>query len=214
MQTGLRRRFGMNLDELERRPSEYVRDSGAPFLGTGSFWTIQGVLQLIWPVIARTNRNAALTVEAAGVAFAMLVVVGVLVVQQRVVLRRAGYAAPRPAFVPVKLVFFILFGGVALVLMLFLFAPKSTDVFQFAAPGFAAFLALSVAILAWQRKNRLGYGFAAYLLVLCAVLWWSRPGALAGLSWLEIGTGFPVAIYGAIRLRQFLKANPAPVEAE
>ena len=204
----------MNLDELERRPSEYVRETGAPFLGVGSFWTIQGVLQLIWPVIARTNPNAALTVEAVGVTFAMLVVVGVLVLQQQVVMRRTGYAAPRPSSPPVKLVLFILAGGVALVLILFLLAPKSTNVFEFAAPGFAAFLGLSVAILAWQKKNRLGYGFAAYLIVLCAVLWWARPGALASLSWLEIGTGFPVAIYGAIRLRQFLKANPAPVDAE
>ena len=204
----------MNLDELERRPAEYVRDSGAPFLGVGSFWAIQGVLQLIWPAIARTNRNAAITVEAAGVAFAMLVVVGVFVVQQRVVMRRAGYAVPRPSSPPVALVFLILLGGIALVLILFMLAPKSTDIFEFAAPGFAAFLALSVAILAWQRKNRLGYCFAGYLIVLCAVLWWTRPGAMAGLSWLEIGTGWPVAIYGAIRLRQFLKANPAPVEAE
>jgi hypothetical protein len=204
----------MNLDELGRRPSEYVRDTGAPFLGVGSFWTIQGVLQLIWPVIARTNPNAALTVEAVGVTFAMLVVVGVLVLQQQVVMRRTGYAAPRPSSPPVKLVLFILAGGVALVLMLFLLAPKSTNVFEFAAPGFAAFLGLSVAILAWQKKNRLGYGFAAYLIVLCAVLWWARPGALASLSWLEIGTGFPVGVYGAIRLRQFLKANPAPVDAE
>jgi hypothetical protein len=204
----------MNLDELERRPSEYVRETGAPFLGVGSFWTIQGVLQLIWPVIARTNPNAALTVEAVGVTFAMLVVVGVLVLQQQVVMRRTGYAAPRPSSPPVKLVLFILAGGVALVLILFLLAPKSTNVFEFAAPGFAAFLGLSVAILAWQKKNRLGYGFAAYLIVLCAVLWWARPGAFASLSWLEIGTGFPVAIYGAIRLRQFLKANPAPVDAE
>ncbi len=210
MQTGLR----MNLDELERRPSEYVRDSGAPFLGVGSFWAIQGVLQLIWPVIARTNRNAALTVEAAGMAFAMLVVVGVLIVQQRVVMRRAGYAAPRPSSPPLTLLFFILFGGVALVLLLFLFARKSADIFEFAAPGFAAFLALSIAILAWQRKSRVGYCFAAYLIIACAVLWWSRPGAFTALSWLEIGTGFPVAIYGAMRLRQFLKANPAPVDAE
>jgi hypothetical protein len=210
MQTGLR----MNLDELERRPSEYVRDSGAPFLGTGSFWAIQGVLQLIWPVIARTNRNAALTVEAAGMAFAMLVVVGVLVVQQRVVMRRTGYAAPRPSSPPLTLLFLILFGGVALVLILFLVAPKSADVFELAAPGFAAFLGLSVAILAWQRKNGLGYCFAAYLMLLCVVLWWARPGSFASLAWLEIGAGLPVAIYGAVRLRQFLKANPAPVEAE
>lgn len=204
----------MNLDELERRPSEYVRDSGAPFLGTGAFWGIQGVLQLIWPVIARTNRNAALTVEAIGVAFAMLVVVGVLVLQQRIVMRRAGYAAPRPSSAPVALLLIVLFGGLALVLILFRLGQKSVDIFEFAAPAFAAFLALSVAILAWHKKNRLGYCFAAYLMVLCAVLSWTRPGALAGVAWLEIGVGFPVAIYGAIRLRQFLKANPAPVEAE
>jgi hypothetical protein len=204
----------MNLDELERRPSEYVRDTGAPFLGAGSFWAIQGILQLIWPVIARTNPNAALTVEAVGVTFALLVVVGVLILQQQVVMRRTGYAVPRPSSPPVKLVLFILVGGVALVLSLFLLAPKSTNVFEFAAPGFAAFLGLSVALLAWQKKSRLGYRFAAYLIVLSAVLWWARPGALASLAWFEIGAGFPVAIYGAIRLRQFLKANPAPVEAE
>jgi len=204
----------MNLDELERRPSEYVRDTGAPFLGVGSFWAIQGVLQLIWPVIARTNPNAALTVETVGVVFAMLVVVGVLVVQQRVVMRRTGYAAPRASSPPVKLALFILFGGIALVLILFLLARKSTNVFEFAAPGFAAFLGLSVAMLAWQKKSRLGYRFAAYLIALSAVLWWARPGALAGLGWFEIGAGFPVAIYGAMRLRRFLKANPAPGDAE
>jgi hypothetical protein len=164
-------------------------------------------------VIARTNPNRALVVETVGIVFAMLVVVGVLVLQQQVVLRRAGYAVPRRSSPPVVPLLFIVFGGPVLVWILFRLARKSVDIFEFAAPAFAAFLALSVAILAWQKKSRLGYCFAAYLILLCVVLWWTRPGALASIAWLEIGTGWPVAIYGAIRLRQFLKANPKPVEA-
>lgn len=206
----------MNLDELERRPSEYVRDSGAPYLGVGSFWTIQGVLQLIWPVIARTNRNAALTVETIGVVFAMLVLVGVLIVQQQVLLPRAGYAVPNTSLSGRGLLF-IFFGAMALfgiLWILFRLGQKSLDVYKFGGPAFAAFLALSVAILAWQKKSHPGYWYAAYLIVLSVVLWWTRPGALAGLAWLEMGAGLPFAIYGAIRLRQFLKANPAPVDAE
>jgi hypothetical protein len=78
-----------------------------------------------------------------------------------------------------------------------------------AAPYFAFLVALIVSCSTWEKKTRLGYWFAGYLVCLGATLLYLQPDAFAGMSWLQIGIGGPMAVYGAIRMRRFMEENPA-----
>lgn len=199
------------IDDLARRPSAYVRNTGIPFLGVGSFWTMLGTMQLILPIAARVNRNFELTVAVVWVTIAMLIEVAALILQERLVRGRAGYASPRFLPTPPGPLVLMILGCVVLGWFL-LHGLPAQEITEIAVPGFAAFLSLSVVALAWERKNRVGFCFAAYLIALTVALWWMKRGVSTELAWLEIGVGIPLAVYGVIRLRGFLKSHPEPVE--
>src|SRR5271165_7543529 len=85
----------MKVDELARRPSAYLNDSGVNGLTSGSAFVLMGISQLIWPMLARSYPNWALVVQSSGTAATLLILWVGLKLKRRVVFPRAGYAAPR-----------------------------------------------------------------------------------------------------------------------
>lgn len=200
----------MNVDDLARRPS--VSDTGVPFLGVGLFWGIYGIVQLVVPVIGRSNLNLSLTLGTFGMMFSLLAVIGLLRLQQRIVERRPGYAAPAPMSPRDSAVPLSVMAGVVLVLIVAWIATDRRTIYSSGASLFAAVAALAVAVVAWEKKSPVGFYFAVYLIVLGVVLWWMRANFFQGLAWIAVGTGWPLATYGAILLRRFLRANPADTD--
>jgi hypothetical protein len=200
----------MKVDELTRRPTEYLNDSGVTWLTSGSAFVLMGVAQLIWPILVRQHPNSALAVQWAGVVLVWLVLLAGLKLRQRFVFPRAGYAAPRRSPWVRAAVAGLVCGGIIFVWLIWMFARGGHFALgewqRFVAPGFA----LLAAGIAWQGKSRLGFLFAIYLLFLGAALWSSQLNAFAGMSWLQVGIGGPLVVYGAIRLRKFVETNPGP----
>jgi hypothetical protein len=83
---------------------------------------------------------------------------------------------------------------------------------RFIWPAFAAVFAAVALASGLQEKIRPMVWFGVYLLCLAPLLWWIPGGNYERGSWLEVGVGLPVAVFGAIRLRSFLRANPIPVQ--
>ena len=202
----------MKVDELIGRPTAYLNDSGVNWLTSGSAFVLMGISQLIWPMVARTHPNWALVVQSSGTVAALLILWAGLKLKQRVVFPRAGYAVPRrsPSLRVVKVL------GFSAPLFIWILARsghRMPDIERFSgAPFFAVVFALLAAYAAWRGKGRLGYWFAIYLVCLGAVLWYSQPNPFAGMSWLQIGIGGPLAIYGGLRMRTFVGANPEAAE--
>jgi hypothetical protein len=78
---------------------------------------------------------------------------------------------------------------------------------QVLSPGFAICVAMMIAFIGHQLKRPRMYWFALYLLLLAAVLLRAQVGP--DLSWVWVGIGAPLTVLGAMRLRKFLKENPA-----
>lgn len=197
----------MKVDELARRPTEYLNDSGLTTLVPGVAWMFAGISQLIWPLLVRGHPNTALIVQFAGVGLSGLALFAGWKLKQRVVFPRSGYAVPRqpPTY---RAIFLLGFAGVFLIWFLARGGHKFDPGHFAAAPYFAFLVALIVASSTWKKKTRLGYWFAGYLVCLGAALLYFQPDAFAGMSWLQIGIGGPMAVYGAIRLRRFMEENP------
>lgn len=198
----------MGIHQIVQRPTEYLNDSGFTSLVPGLAWVFAGISQLVWPTLVHGHPTSALVVQFAGVALSALVLFAGWKLKQRVVFPRAGYALPRhpPS---VRVVFFLGFAGAFLIWIFARGGNRPLDLRHFsAAPYFAVLVAMIVAGTTWQKKTRLGYWFAAYLICLGAVLWYSQPEPFAGMSWLQIGIGGPMAVYGAIRMRRFIEENP------
>jgi hypothetical protein len=204
----------MKVDEIAQRPMGYLNETGVPWLTSGLVWVLLGLSQLVWPILAarESHQNLALGVQFSGVICAVLVLWGAFKLKQRVVFPRGGYVVPRES-PRVRILAMIAFSGIFLV---WLFTRGGTHSLyagqQLWAPGFAIVFAAISAASARQGKSSLGYWFAAYLICLGAVLYQTQSGGYASMSWLQVGIGGPLAAYGAIRLRQFIGANPRPIE--
>jgi hypothetical protein len=197
----------MKVDELIGRPAAYLNDSGLPWLTTGSAFVLMGTSQLIWPLLARSHPIGALVMQGGGTVAAMLILWAGLKLKQMVVFPRAGYAVPRHS--PwIRVIKGLCLSSIVLVAMLARGGHRMPDLGRLSAPFFAVVFALLAVYTAWRGKGVLGYWFAIYLVCMGAVLWYLQPSAFAGMSWLQIGIGGPLAIYGGFRMRTFVGANP------
>ncbi len=196
----------MEIRQAIVRPTVYLNDSGLTTLVPGLTFLFGGISQLIWPLL-HGHQDAALAVQFAGVAVSILILLAGWKLRQRIVFPRSGYAvARRPP--SLRITRFLAFAGVSLGWILARRGHGLNFAHFSAAPYFALLVALIVARATWTKKTRLGYWFAGYLICLGAVLCYLEPNPFAGMSWLEIGIGGPMAVYGAIRMRRFMEENP------
>jgi hypothetical protein len=194
----------MRLDELTQRPWNYVTDSGVPWLMAGLVCLINGGAGLI---THRLPLNYQTIPSLVGILCMLLVFLAARQVNLRVIAPRGGYVEPDDRFDPRNWIWIpsALVGEAAILLLLRFLTKLGWE--QVIWPGFAICLAFIIAGVGRQIKRPRMYWFALYLLALGAVLLWARVGP--EMTWLAIGVGVPLTVLGAIRLRKFLKENPA-----
>ena len=66
----------------------------------------------------------------------------------------------------------------------------------------------------WRQKSALILWFGVYIACLAPLVWLLRVDNYARSGALMVALGAPIAVRGAIRLRQFVRSNPMPPEPE
>jgi hypothetical protein len=192
------------INEMRWRPWNYLYDSGVPWLMAGLVSLINGGAGLI---THRLPLNYQTIPSLVGIPCMLLVFLAARQVNLRIIAPRGGYVEPDDRFDPqVWIAIPIALAGGAAIIWLLRFAT-GFDLAQVLWPGFAICLAFIIAGVARQIKRPQMYWFALYLLALGAVLLWARMGP--EMTWLTIAVGVPLTVLGAMRLRKFLKENPA-----
>jgi hypothetical protein len=80
------------------------------------------------------------------------------------------------------------------------------------APGFGILFAILLLATGWRQKSALMMWFGIYFIALARLLCWMPGTNYELMSTLQVGAGLPLAVFGALRLRSFLKENPMPME--
>jgi hypothetical protein len=204
-----------DVDRLSKRPAEYLWETGVAPLSAGSCFFLLGTAILLQRILPQTDL-AQQGIQWLAICFAAAVALGTRFIKDRVVSPRGGYVEPvRPKwllwfallslFVPLGLVYAITPVGSP---------PPDVDsfdnFFSLLAPGFAVLIGVLSLYHGRMRKMLLLYGI--YMLCLALLIWWLPLSAIERFGLLQSGAGGPLAVFGAMRLRAFLKANPEPVE--
>jgi hypothetical protein len=200
------------IDKVIDRPRAYLAETGVPLLaaGLGFFFLGGGVLiQQMFPKGSMTQESPKLI--SLGCVGAVLWAARNL--KQRIVFPRGGYVEPRvrPA------IRFMFAASVAVAAALGILAiawpghqPHLES--KLIAPGGAIAFAILCLAAGWKQKSTPMMLFGVYMAGLAPLLWWMPVSNYERLSWLQVGAGAPQAVAGAVRLRNFLRANPTPVE--
>jgi hypothetical protein len=211
-----------DVDPLANRPIELLWETGFSPLWAGSGFFLLGIQDLLKRFLPPTSLIqegiswVAICFTAA--AFAAAAIWGKRSIRARVVSPHTGYVEPKsrnwlllPAlFVPLLLVPIIIayaftsYGRPP--------APYTLDDGKLVVPGFALVFAALSLHYGWKRKVLLLLVYGIYLICLALLIWRMplTPTERGGL--LMSGAGGPLAVFGAIRLRAFLRNSPESVE--
>jgi hypothetical protein len=200
-----------DIEKLTRRPAEYLTDTGIPQLMGGTVWFLLGSGVLIGQRLQA--GTGLLVLQWTSVCCAFAVILAARALKRRIVFPRGGYVElrPRPSF---RFSFVITLSVAAGISVFAIARPRhlpSMDT-HLMAPGFAIAFAAIFIVSGWKLRSRLLILFGVYLLAIAPLLERVPGGSYTGMSWLEVGIGIPLAVAGAIKLKQFLKANPMPAE--
>jgi hypothetical protein len=201
-----------DIDKIASRPSQYLAQTGVAQIVSGLIWFFLGASVLIQRVLPKGFSDPQIPVWIA-LGCAGATVLGARALQQRIVFPRGGYVQPRPrpaarsTFV-VSIGLVVAFGIIAIVWPGRV--PRIDS--RFMAPGFALAFAI-ICLVSGRRQNSSSMMlFGAYLACLAPLLGWMPLNSYELMCCLEVGVGVPLAVAGAVRLRNFLRANPGSVE--
>lgn len=91
--------------------------------------------------------------------------------------------------------------------------PYSISDGRLVIPGFAVMVA-ALSLYNWRKRSEpLLLAFGIYLIGLALLIWWLSLGSTERSGLLMAGTGGPLAVFGATRLRASLRAESRPTEA-
>jgi len=200
-----------NIDKIVGRPQEYLAETGVPQLAGGLIWLFLGGSVLIQRLLPKEFGAQQLSVWIA-IACAGAALLGARALKQRIVFPRGGYVQPRSR--PAARSTFV--ACIAAVVALGIFTivwrgqvPRLEN--RFVAPGFALAFAIICVASAWKQRSSPILLFGVYLACLAPILGRMPLSSYEGMSCLEVGVGVPLAAAGAIRLRNFMRANPRPI---
>lgn len=193
------------IDEIVQRPTNYLSETGVPWLMSGLVFSFLGGAQLLQHLLPLEYKLIAQWVAigcAAGVFW------GGWRVKQQIIFPRGGYVEPAErdwetrswAYTGLTLA---LIGTLYFVLRIL----TKEEWAQLSGPVFAICFAAICVVTGRQMKWPQMYWFAGYFLCLGALLLWIHL-ALLSMAALECGAGAPIAAIGAFRLWKFLKTHP------
>ncbi len=192
-----------DVNKIARRPGEYLAETGIPQLTGGLGFSVLGggTLLAIW-------SGNLIVVNWSVVLVCALVFWFVHRIKQRLVFPRGGYVVvERPRGNRILMAVFI---GLSLALLVLALAGYSFHQFdsRMLWPGYAIVFAIILAWGGWKKNSSLTILFGAYFLVLAPLLWWEPMNNYGRGGTLQLAAGLPVAIFGALRLRKYLKSTP------
>jgi hypothetical protein len=208
----------MDLKEIERRPSMYWSMDGLPHLATGIGWLVWGGLYLIGLSLldGRSYRAYWAIVTGLVLLWGIAVQVALGKLKERMTYPRAGYAG-----MPIKELGVLrrLAGPLMLGVMSLSLIGLRVDLRTFGPFLAGGLIALAIAepALGPASKHHLEVLYWGFLLELA--LWLSlllqfrsKTANDAAVYWALVCLGFIGIVFGAVRLRRFLRENPKPAE--
>lgn len=201
-----------DIDQIASRPRVYLSETGVPQLMGGVIFVVLGTTVLIQQVLLE-GPIAQLITQWTGILCAGAVLWGARALRRRIVFPRSGYAEPRVT--PASR--FLFWGPMAAAVALGIFAiampghlPHMES--RLIAPGFGILFAILLLAAGWRQRSALTMWFGVYFIALARLLWWIPGTSYELMAALQVGAGIPLAVFGALRLRSYLKGNPMPVE--
>jgi hypothetical protein len=207
----------MDLKDIERRRPKYWSVDGLPQLVTGIGWVLWGGVYLIGLALleGKAYRLCWATVTGCLLFWGIAVQEAMGNLKERMTYPRAGYAR-----VPIKETgTALIVGPLMLGVMLLNFIGLRIDLHGFGpflVCGVIAF-AISAPAMRAKSKNHLGIVYWGILLMLLVhlakllLLSDKTPNAAAA-YWMLVCMGLIGIVFGALRLRRFLRENPKVVE--
>ena len=201
-----------DIDRIASRPRAYLSETGVPQFTAGVIFVVLGTTVLIQQELI-AGPVAQLIIQWLGIFCAGAVFWAARTLRRRIVFPRSGYAEPRVTSAsrfsywgPVAAAVALAILGIALPGHL----PRMES--RLIAPGFGILFALLLLNAGWRKGSALTTWFGVYFIALARFLWWMPGTSYELMAALQVGAVIPLAVFGALRLRAYLKATPIPVE--
>lgn len=211
----------VDIDMPSKRPLESLWETGVAPLFVGSSFFMLGTSDLLKRFLPQAPL-AQQGLSWVAVCFTFVALAAVALWGKRSVSRTgaitpsSGSLEPKSRkwlLVPVFLVPLVLL-PLVIVYALTTFGRQPDPVFlndtRLIAPGFAILLGVISLHHGRTRKVPLLPTYGIYLLCLALLIWWLPLSPTERFGLLESGAGGPLSVYGAMRLRAVLNADPKP----
>jgi hypothetical protein len=203
-----------DVDKLSKRPAEYLWETGVAPLSAGSGFVLLGTATLLQRILPQTDL-AQQGIMWLAICFVVAMAWGTRSIKDRVVSPRGGYVEPAH---PKWLLWFALLSLLAPLVLVYVFFPDGGSLgldplhSRLLVPGFAVLFGAGSFYEGRKRKIPLLLAYGIYLMCLALLIWWLPLSPTERFGLLQSGAGGPLAVFGAMRLRAFLKANPKQVD--
>jgi len=198
-----------DLEQIARRPAQYLSQTGMPQLTGGLIMLIGGSSVLIQTLVMRIDRDYGLVAQWTGIFCVLIVLWRLSILKRRMVFPRGGYVKPRSRPPIYWLVMLVLILGMPYWVMThgrseFMIGLKSPLLW----PAFAIVFAIISLDVGWREKSAPAKWFGVYLVCLAPLIWSLPVNNYVRGAALQVTVGAPLAILGSVRLSRFLKTNP------
>jgi len=200
---------------MAERPARYLAETGMPQLSGGLIMLVLGGSVLIQSLalIAPAYRDYGLILQYAALGCVGIVLWRLAALRQGVVFPRGGYVRPRGSGQTYLQAILIGLAGLAYSALSDIWPRYRIGLeSRLLWPAFAMLFAAICLASGQREKSASTMWFGAYMACLAPLLWWLPMNNYARSGAFELAVGAPLAVTGAFRLREFVRAHPMPKE--
>jgi len=191
-----------DIDKLAARPAAYLSETGVPQLTGGLLFFLLGSANLLQAVLPH-NFFAQEAPKWVAIAFC----IGAVWISRRL---NQKYVFPRGGYVEMPVSrsrYWVALGATAAMTIVTVIWRMPRLDSRLIWPAFAIFFAGNCLWLGYRQTTPATTWFGVYFLALAAFLWWLPVDNYRRGACLAAAVGAPVCVYGAFRLRSFVRGN-------